>query len=246
MTNKGFSLVEMSIGVVISSIVFISFMTMYVKFVQEDQEAITKQKLDIIEKAISNYAEKNAFLPCPASLSAAPNSSAFGAATDCFQPTAAGTSEVGSGDNAVRVGGLPLKALGLDESYNYDGWKNRFTYAIGKNLAINGEFFATYPLGGFNSIIVRDKNGNNLHTSSDVAYVVLSHGQKGSGATNLAGTSVNTCDVSLEQQNCNGDGIFIDSYFNPSTNSSDYYDDLVRWKTRVAIIKKAKIAVLFN
>lgn len=244
--NKGFSLLEMSIGMVISALIFISFFGMYMKFTSEDQFFTTSQKIQTIEAALLHYTAFNKHLPCPARLNAQPNTSTFGTETDCTAAAPSGTTDVGTTNDAIRIGAIPIKALGLDDSFNYDGWKNRFTYVAVKNQSTTAASFKSFPVTGSNAILIRDKNGNQIHSNLDTSYIIISHGEKGIGATNLEGTYVKSCDASLESQNCNNDGVFIDSEYNPSSVAANYFDDIVKWSTRSQVIKKTSMAISLN
>lgn len=246
MSRNGFSLMEMSIGITISSIVFISFMTFYVKFFKEDQVLATQNKLKKIEAAIVVYSSKYGHLPCPSPLNAGLTSSSFGVSTDCSASAPSGTTDYSTNNDAIRIGAVPFKTIGLDSSYAFDAWRNRITYVSVKNQSTTTTLFYSFPTAGSNAIAVKDKNANFLHTSLDTAYVLLSHGEKGTGATNYAGTSVTACDASLESENCNNNGVFIDSFYNPHATSTAYYDDILRWGTRSQIIKKTNMAIQLN
>jgi prepilin-type N-terminal cleavage/methylation domain-containing protein len=246
MSSRGFSLLEMSIGVTITSIVFISFIAFYIKFFKEDQLISTQSKLAKIEAAIILYSGKYGYLPCPAPINAGLSANTFGVSTDCAAAAPSGTTDSGSGNDAIRIGGVPFKTIGLDSSYAFDSWRNRITYVSVKNQSSTTTLFYSFPTSGSNAIAIKDKNANFLHASLDTAYVIISHGEKGTGATNYGGTSVIACDASLESENCNNNGVFIDSTYNPHASSTAYYDDIVRWGTRSQIIKKTNMAVQLN
>lgn len=246
MSNKGFSLLEMSIGITISSIVFISFITFYIKFFKEDQVLTTQTKLKKIEAAVIVYSSKYGHLPCPAPLNASLTSSSFGVSTDCAAAAPSGTTDSGSNNDAIRIGAVPFKTIGLDSSYAFDSWRNRITYVSVKNQSATTTLFYSFPTAGSNAIAVKDKNANFLHASLDTAYVLISHGEKGVGASNYSGTVVTACDSSLESENCNNNGVFIDSFYNPHATSTAYFDDILRWGTRSQIIKKTNMAIQLN
>jgi len=235
--KKAFSLIEVSIFIVIlllllTAIVGLSGST-------EDQEAIdvTQQKLDRIEKAIIAYQNLNGHIPCPASRTEAPSSANFGTATDCSLASATGTDEYSTGSTAVRIGAAPTRTLGLPDDVMFDGWKNRFTFAVIKNLAQTDDLFDSYS--GTNYVIsVIDSSGTEIGqpAPSQIAYVLVSHGQNGNGAYNYQGSSNFTCVASInDEENCDSDAVFRAQ--KSDYNSGTYYDDFLRYKT-FQVIKK--------
>lgn len=229
MSCSGFSLYEMAIVVVIMSILIGSVYALVP--VQTDLQNIdlTKSRLDRIQSAIDTYVNQYGFLPCPAASNAAVASSTFGVSTDCTAATPpSGTSETGTGDNTVRLGVIPSRTLNLTDSDMFDAWNNRFSYTVVKKLATTLSDFSNAVISN-NTIIMQDANSNQINNSA-IAYVLISHGKHGDGATNYNGVATTCPTGTPEAQNCSNTNVFTDAFFN--SNPANLFDDYVRWKTK--------------
>lgn len=199
---------------------------------------LTKSRLDAIEAAIKRHAYAGGFLPCPADPTALPSSASYGAAADCGSAAPAGITSVGGGANEVWIGTIPIRALNLPDSAMYDGWQNRFTYAVVNDLAANPTSFSDYTASSTTGVIqMLDFTGTQVTdatTDTVVAYAIISHGKDKKGAITRAGTLPVACDAAANDgENCDGDAIFRDSRVMDSRASvANYYDDIIRWKTK--------------
>ncbi len=241
-SQKGFSVLELAISLVISSIIYVSFLGYFVNMSKGDLEKETNAKIQEIEAALNKYVQTNGYLPCPASREDALTSSNLGVSTDCTLGSATGTTDVTNASTTIRIGAVPVATLGVDRNYIFDGWKNRFTYIVVKSLATTSSSFKSYAASGTGPIIIQDKNANQTNVSNDVSYVLISHGMKGYGAYNIDGTVIKACGAALESQNCNDDYTFVDSDYFPTENTS-YFDDVLKWKTRSNLIKSSGLAI---
>lgn len=240
--RKGFSMVEMAVTLVISSLVYVGFITFFFNAVKADKENITIARLDQIEEALGNYLRKNGTLPCPARRVDSLVSSTLGVAADCSTIVPLGILNITTPSSPIRIGAVPVRALELDNNIMFDGWNNKFTYAVIADLAVSSNAFQTFEPIGVGSFIIRDKNANQINISNDVSYVILSHGEKGIGSYNINGIQIKSCGTALESENCNDDYIFTDAKYYADANSS-YYDDILRWKTRSRLIKSNNLAI---
>ena len=65
------------------------------------------------------------------------------------------------------------------------------------------------------------------------AYVLLSFGETGAGATEFRSTTASTCTAGqLDTENCDGDGVFSDQFFNNGEVAASYFDDFVIWQRK--------------
>lgn len=199
---------------------------------------LTKSRLDAIEAAIKRHAYAGGFLPCPADPTALPSSASYGAAADCGSAPPAGITSAGSGANEIWIGTIPIRALNLPDSAMYDGWQNRFTYAVVNDLAANPTSFSDYTASATTGVLqMLDFNGTQVTdatTDTVVAYAIVSHGKDKKGAITRAGTLPVACDITAKDgENCDGDAVFRDSRVVDSrASSANYYDDIIRWKTK--------------
>lgn len=241
MKQGGFSYLELAISFTVMVIFYIAFMALFSKVTAQDAYQTSQDKLSKIRVALDEYAAKNGFLPCPASLSVLESNSAFGTSTDCTAAATSGVFDSNTGTNTVRVGALPFRSLNLPPSFTYDSWNNRIVYGVVKTLAVSASsFMSNTPSAAFT---IRDQNGNTIASSTNTAYVLVSLGKDSNGAYSPQGQVKLACATSLiETENCNYDNIFVTGLFNDG-NTTNKYDDLFVMKTRAQIIKDNKLAV---
>jgi type II secretory pathway pseudopilin PulG len=219
----------MAIVVVIMSILIGSVYALVPVQTDVQNVDLTKAKLDRIQGAINAYVNQNGFLPCPADSTAAVATATFGTSTDCSTGSApTGTTESGTGDDTIRQGVVPSRTLNLADTDMFDAWNNRFTYVVIKKLATTITNFSTAaPTNA--AIIMQDVNNNQIN-NAPVAYVLISHGKHSDGAVNYNGVTTTCTAGTPEAQNCSNTSTFKDGVYN--TNSTNYFDDYVRWKTK--------------
>ncbi len=224
--KQGFSLIELSIVLVIIGVILSSIIPLASAHVDVKKIETTREKLVVIQKALNLYATLNKALPCPASKTAAPDSANFGLASDCTAAPVAGVTQIGTNPNYVRVGAIPVRALNLPEAMMFDSWNNRFTYAVTR--AATGAALAD------GIISVTDANNNPVTSpASSAVYVVFSSGKDGKGTHNRRGVATSACATGAKDgENCDGDIIFRDTAINDGDNASLYFDDLVLWRTK--------------
>ncbi len=241
-STSGFNLVELTITLLISSIIYTGFLTFFFELTKTKSENLTKERINQIELAIGKYLILNGTLPCPASRLDSSNSVTLGVATDCTLSSATGTTDVSAVTPALRIGAVPTTALNINPLYMIDGWGNKYTYAVVKNLATTPSSFSSYSASGTGPFTLKDKNANQINSSSDISYILISHGEKGYGAYSADGIQGKACGTTLESENCNNDNIFVNAEYY-GTNNSSYFDDIVKWKTRGRLIKANKLAI---
>jgi hypothetical protein len=181
----------------------------------------TDTNLNKIEAALIAYQQSNHRLPCPASLSSGSG------LEDCAATAPAGTTDIDTdvvpATFEIRIGALPTRTLGLPVTAGEDRWGNKLTYAVVKTHTDVFKFSNTVAAG----------TGINVTTtaapSNDQAYIVVSHGKDGKGATPAKATSVGiacTSSTEADQENCNNDRSFsaLGMHNAPGTN---YFDDVV-------------------
>jgi type II secretory pathway pseudopilin PulG len=237
--NNGFSLIEVSILIVILSLLLTSIVGF--SSTTENQEAIdiTKKHLDVIEKAMIAHQNLNGHLPCPAELDNGVTDSAFGQGSSCSSGTSGALFDYGTGSEGVRVGMVPTLNLGISKKYALDGWNNKITYAVIKDLARTDALFDAYNPGSDHVISVLDMSNNEIgqDNPSQIAYALISHGKNGNGSYNSVGSNNLACVTTVNDgENCDADAIFRKQ--KSDNGSANYYDDLVRYKTYQVVKKK--------
>lgn len=155
--RRGFSLLELSVVLGIISLIAGVGMTMATGALKAADRVTTQERLNTIKLALDSHLKTYGYLPCPADRTLNTSDINFGAEardatvahvrttayTDtgatCNQTTDDATVTNGivlSGFNTM-IGAVPVRTLGLPDSYEGDAWGNKFTYAVPINLASN-------------------------------------------------------------------------------------------------------------
>lgn len=136
----------------------------------------------------------------------------------------------------VLIGSIPIRDISdaartriTLEKHSYDAWGGRMTYAISAYLT-SSETYAFY--GG--AVSALDEFGEQTAGfNSNAHFVVVSHGENGSGAYHHeSGSLIQPCgplppaaNSAVENDNCNDDSIFVSAIGYYKGNSDRYYDD---------------------
>ena len=188
--------------------------------------------------------------PCPASLSAVAGDVDYGHESDCTN-TAVAPGDCADGiciknsirsvtlpDTTVtvprvRVGGVPFRSLGLDESAMVDGHGIRMTYAVTELLTDKDTFLSS--LGGVDIVDGQTPPQSLLPIPGSGHFVMIGHGPNKSGGIGINGVEQADCpDASvLEGMNCsdNIDAVFRFAPYSES-NDENYFDDSVQYFAR--------------
>ncbi len=133
--TRGFSLIELSIVVLILSIILSSALNVLGSKTQAEKSEVTYKKLEKIAKAVKVFAQNsdNNRLPCPMTtgMTSASDNFAEESADNIVTPADC-VSLLESGENVM--GFVPVLTLGLPPEYMYDDWGRLITYIINKNL----------------------------------------------------------------------------------------------------------------
>lgn len=221
MSKQGFSLLELSVVLAIISVIVASGLTLGTAKTQQTKISTTYEEMKEISEAISVYVNKHGCLPHPETPIVAPTSASYGRETNANCAATGGTGA------AVILGGVPFYALGLPDEYGSDAWNSRYTYAITDTAA---EAITSSYTG---AITVNDNNSNLI--SSEVTYVIISHGKTRKGGATVKTANVVACDstapLEKDSENCDGDTVYIDGTYNDGDVDLQYYDDILLWKT---------------
>ena len=177
-----------------------------------EDRAVTAERLAAAERALVRYATRNGELPCPANGTAGLRASP-GSTARTENPS----SDVCTIDADKAV--LPWADLGIQAKRALDGWGRRISYFMDRN----------------NPIEV-DRDGA---TATNVAFVLISHGDNGLGAFTGSGGQVPgyASSSTEERENVDGDGGTPATFHaipyrkGPSVADSNVFDDLVRFVT---------------
>ncbi|MEO8007442.1 MAG: prepilin-type N-terminal cleavage/methylation domain-containing protein [Betaproteobacteria bacterium] len=220
--QNGFTLIEISVVLVIVTLLLGSLLVPLAAQIEQRQRAETEKRLEEIKDALLGFAVANGYLPCPA------------------KSAADGTEDRTTGVCGKRVGFLPWVTLGVAAA---DSWENLYRYSVDAEFANS---VAIFSLGQKTDIRIRGRDplGNPINISNDgnttppkgrdIPAVVISHGKNGFGATSRDGIArplPATWTSALDEfQNANNSTDFWARV--GSTNTAlayGQYDDLVVW-----------------
>jgi prepilin-type N-terminal cleavage/methylation domain-containing protein len=252
--RKAFSLVELSVVILISSILIVGALAFSTAGVNNAKVKNTRDKINALYSSLGNYLLTNKKLPCPASLkvikSSSPNTygAVVGADGTC---TGAGIYNNAGGTNPRLVYGMvPVKALGLSNDMAEDGFGNKIVYMVDARFTVSD--LASPPGFGLqtavNNITVEDNVNGTLGVSTTTAiFALISYGANQYGAFGANSTIENSISADADEQNNindNANSLDVAVNFNniivSSSLGSDIFDDIVLFKTR------NQIAIDFN
>ena len=205
--NQGFTLIEIAMVVIIFSMLMNLFGYGLLAYQKKQKYVETKIRIAAIEKAIDEFLEINARLPCVAPLNLRPGQAGFGA--EASGPSAAGEFNCrfgiggtlvyqqtnppvgGAGPHWNRVGSVPVRTLNLPDDYIVDAWGSRFTYVVSERQSseITPGVSMYLENSGANNFDIIDQDPNNQRYpgfNNFAEYVVISHGEDKKGGPSLS------------------------------------------------------------
>lgn len=233
-SESGFTLVELSMVMIIVAILLTPLIAMYTNYYIGKKITDTEENLGESSSYVSTFFSATGRYPCPADPSLPVTNAAYGV-EDC---TASGAIISAAGArtaaNVVYIGAIPITTIrntltaGNVEGFfpdqtTQDGWNNRLTYAVTSSLT-NSSTYKFYD-GQVGAI---DEFGNNTAgINNDAHYAVISHGKNGAGAYSIYGTVVAACPAAatMENENCDGDAIFRSALGVYEGAGANYFDD---------------------
>jgi prepilin-type N-terminal cleavage/methylation domain-containing protein len=246
MQKKAYSLIELSIVILIISILISGALTVFSGSANNTKITITKNRIDEIYQALGGFLLANGRLPCPASLIAIKSTDAnYGTEGTAAGNCTAGGGVYASGSSNLVYGLVPVKTLGLPNEYAEDGFESKIAYIVEKNFTNNSTFknansTATMTLsellGSINQVI-----------TNDAILALVSYGTNKSGAFNSNGTTQNTrSSNSSEMENDLGANNAFDKNLIFNAPDSDVFDDIVFYKTRNSLVSDFDALSLVN
>lgn len=256
--RRGFTMLEMSIVLVILGVIVSGIMTVFTASLAKRQYQETVTKMELIQKTLYSYRVAFNRLPCPADATLANTNANFGVEANNPGSCTGGAIAANFSQSPVvgaqdaREGMVPVRTLRLPDDYAYDGWGRRFMYSVSRDATQSGAFTI---ISGFDTsarMTIRDRQGG---TKSTLAIQVLSsagpngHGAfpRSGGATRISVGSVNTD----EQNNCDCDNTATATAMNATfvqkditqdpANKLNVFDDLILFTTRMDYILPASL-----
>lgn len=230
-TQKGFTLIEISIVLIIIGIITGLILTSLNVFLKQSREKETLAKIETIKESILLYARTNSRLPCPSDPELEISNVNAITESNCAAAPAGGIIDTG----AIRIGALPIRTLNLSPEHLYDGWHRKFTYVVTRNLSTTRANFLATPNG---SISVKNESGISLTTpDNSAAFLIISHGSDNRGSySGLDGGTKMPCNAAegLDFDNCNDDNSFVETFYKNNGSNTDY-DDILEWGVKSQI-----------
>lgn len=246
--NAGFSLIEITVVVVIGGLLMTAFADMALNAQKEAKIKVTKERLEAVDEALRNYSLTNYRLPCVARRTDPADTANYAVEIgNCNAAVVAGQSfrvaPFGAGTHRIRIGTVPTRTLNLPDTFGYDAWGARFLYAVNE-LDTNTSTYGSSPNS---SIEIVDRNNNAVVTPpGSIRYLVLSHGGDKEGGLNTNGVQINPCAAAeLDGENCdNNDSRFRTTTIVSDATTSQQFDDLMSYKGNVRISEIPSGAVM--
>ena len=195
--KSAFSLIEMSVVLVIVAIVVSGMLTISTVAVNNEKIKVTKERMDEIYKALGRFMLTNYRLPCPASLTSTKNTAGY--ATELGSPGTCGGSGVYTSSTLTSLpvyGAVPANTLGLADEFAEDAFGSKFAYIIYK-FHTKAEFPVATNTGGFSYAGVASATMPNTITMPSASatyntFVIISFGANKYGAFNATSTTQNS------------------------------------------------------
>ncbi len=190
----GFTLIELSIILVILSFIAINMVITDTDVKAMGKGKVTRERMTIVHEALLKYAKSNHELPCPAISFLLTTHTDFGESTgsagDCDPGLSGGISGIISSDTGtVYTGMIPIRTLGLPEEYAFDGWDRRIKYVVAQNVTLDSTYMNSTDIKVLDDYTNSSSHnaswytGNHEYTRFDnVPYLLLSYGEDGQGA----------------------------------------------------------------
>lgn len=250
----GFSLIEMSIVLVIFSIMTVSGLEMGALFMNRTAYNSTVDKLAVLDEAMQKYRAINLRLPCPARRGYAPNdaSNMFGK-EDCAYANTVGVRI----SAALYQGTIPIRDLNLPLSFGMDSYGGKINYLVSSGMTVQSTYNATDDAIEMRTGQLEadcDDVGDPCQVIGTAAYALFSSGSDRRGSVTVRGSAPAACiphtgaNRRIDAQNCYyltgtdgsvaievggiGSNALYDSRYNVGTNESNYFDDVIVWHSK--------------
>ena len=222
MKNKGFTLVEMAVVLIIVSAISGMLISGFTTFMQHMYGATTHARQVAVKEALIGFLRDNKRLPCPSADISTGNESPLTSGQVCT-----------SGAPAL----VPWGTLGIAREMAQDGWGNFFTYAVSNQPASPPDYprnwvVPAFPGASINDIVVLDQNDNRL----GAVVLIISHGQSGDGAWTENNTRLSVQPSEVESEKADKAAKTANSEACPRVGTdrvcrtrlrSDVFDDIV-------------------
>lgn len=227
--NNGFSLIELSVILIIIGALSSSAITIGGSSLEVAKKRQTEDKIIFILKALGSYLEINKSLPCPARSVGVYDENLGIGLEDCLSNMGSLTNDGGN----VVSGMVPFKTLQISQNIAYDGWGRAYSYIIDKNFTDKSNF-----LNNIGSITIASEN--DVIRTNNAVIVVISYGANGYGAVGETGVMILGSSSVLERENNHvaQNATVVSGYNNKFIQSaaSKNFDDIVMFRSKADIL----------
>jgi len=237
MCNKGFSLIELSIALVVIGLLVTPFLQQYNNFIMTNRVEQGQGAIVTVSAATGDFLEANGRYPCPADPRLVPGDVGHG--VEICPPImpagpAPGVCPPGSplppggicrtlgrdadgfgGGDPILIGAVPYVTLGITIDSTIDGWSRKLAYVVTESLASDQRPYDVLPHNdAWGAISVENEFGsskvNVVLGPGGQPFVLVSYGENGAGAYTTSGALVAPCPaIGTEVENCDNDDLFI-------------------------------------
>jgi len=232
--KKAFSLIELSVVLIIISILITGALSASISSVNTSKVNATKDLLEVLYKSLGNYLLVNNNFPCPARLDLSKDDAQYGQ-SDCTSVT--GVKEVST--NLI-YGMVPVKDLGILRSAAQDSFGGKIIYIIDKRLtSISTDLFGKEMQDNGPSYtplaIIREKYGSATNYDIGADLILISHGPNQYGAFNAKSSIQNSSDGSADEDE--NDFSSLNNIFIAESENDDEFDDVLFSKKLTEILQ---------
>lgn len=170
--QSGFTLLELSIVLVIIGVLLIPSLNFLSTSQKSTRVIQTRKDLKTIYDALSLFYKSNQRLPQPADITLVSTDANYG--TEDASPLLVDGTSV----DIIEYGAIPVEALNLSYQYIADAWGNKYSYYVRKNVTDTTMGFG--DMKSTTDIYIHDQNIGRDDVGT--AFVIISHGEDGAGA----------------------------------------------------------------
>lgn len=222
--SAGFTLIEICMVMLIVGLLMSAQFSYYRIQMEKERMKSTNDALAVLQLSLNNYHDRHARFPCPATPSQDPNAPDFEREADCDMSEASRLVQTLHGPHGDAViGHVPVRSLGLPDRYARDGWGSNILYAVDLGHASKKESRLLGNNNGDQSVMdIVDATGRSV-TDFPVEYLLVSPGANRMGGLSADGRFSSCLDGSVEEENCDGDAVFVRDRY--SEASGPHYND---------------------
>ncbi len=203
--NKGFTLVEMAIVLVIVGFLISAFLVPLAAQKDLKDYSETRRLLEVYKEALMGYALTNRHLPCP-------------------DITNDGVEDfnVGTGDCSVAEGNLPWATLSLPDT---DAWEQTFIYRVTPTFSDRNPLFNLSTTGALR--ICNQAACTSPRLTDAAIAIIVSRGKNRGVCSTLP--SLPACADERANDNIDNDFVSHEPTARTTLNPNGEYDDIVVW-----------------